>query len=133
MGIWGLTQINSQSLDMNMIIGNRLKESYFGADDKLINEKNKVAVRQFKYDLQNRKTEETLYDHNYQLISNDACIIKWKYDENDNIIEESHFGIDQKLKESKNGTAIIRWKYDPEGNLIKTLCFNSHEELISEK
>lgn len=112
--------------------GNTIKETYSDMNNELV--KNlQYAVRVIKYDQLNRKTESLMYNADNMLIkSEDGCIQKWKYDDNDNIVEESHWDENCQLKENKRGNAIIRWEYDANGNVIKTKYYNSKEILVSE-
>jgi len=112
--------------------GNNSKISYYGYDETLKYNNKGVAIKVYKYDDKNRKSEELLYDVHNQLLVNGNCIVKWKYDEFDNLVEESHWGADNQLKESKNRIAIIRWLYNAEGNVKNTRYFDSKESLISE-
>jgi len=61
------------------------------------------------------------------------AIVRWKYDEQGNKVEERYFGTDEQLKENKFGFAIIRLKYDEQGHLVKTIFLNRREEIIFEK
>lgn len=113
--------------------GNNTKVSYYENDEKLVQDTSKIAIRIYTYDEYNRKTSESLYDANNQLVlKENGCTTNWKYDKFDNIVEEKHYGHDNKLKESKKGIAIIRWNYDAEGKLQTTQYFNSTEKLLSE-
>jgi len=113
--------------------GNNTKVSYYENEEKLVQDTSKIAIRIYTYDENNRKTSELLYDANNKLVlKENGCITNWKYDKFDNIVEEQHFGQDNKLKESKKGIAIIRWIYDVEGKLKTTQYFNSTEKLLSE-
>jgi hypothetical protein len=113
--------------------GNVSKLSYYNKDGHLKNSKKETAIYIYKYDTKNRKTDETRYDWNNKLIESDSgCKTKWKYDDDDNIIEESHWGPDNELKEDKNKYAIIRWEYDSKGDITKTKHYDSHENLLSE-
>jgi hypothetical protein len=113
--------------------GNISKISYFGKDGFLKNSKMGAAICTNRYDSKNRRIEETLYDVNNKLIMSDSgCETRWKYDDKDNIIEESHWGANGQLKEDKNKYAIIRWEYDSMGEVKKIRYYDSHENLLSE-
>jgi|GEM_PF-3511681 len=111
---------------------NITKVSYYGYDENLKNDNSGVAIRVYKYDDRNRKTEESLYDVHNQLLVTGVCMVNWKYDEFDNVVEESHWGADNQLIESENRIAIIRWLYNVEGNATHTRYFDSKGNLISE-
>jgi hypothetical protein len=55
-----------------------------------------------------------------------AAIIRWKWDGKKQMVEQSHFGTDQKAKpDARRGVAIVRWQHDASGNTTEESYFGA--------
>ena len=55
-----------------------------------------------------------------------VAIVRWKYDTQNRLVEESHYGRSQQLTpDARRGVAIVRWRYDADGNTLEESYFGT--------
>jgi hypothetical protein len=59
-----------------------------------------------------------------------VAIYRWKYDKYGNLLEESHFGIDEKATEDLSGASIKRFRVGPGGSRLLEARFDKNGKLL---
>lgn len=112
--------------------GNILKYSMYDSENVLTDSEYGFAVQEFIYDNKNRKIEEKKFDKKGLPVVNQIFLVKRKYDDNNNIIEESYWGANNKLMGNKNNVAIIRSEYDMTGEVKNLKYYDINDNLMFE-
>lgn len=87
---------------------------YFGANSKLILNKDSIAEVRLKYNANKQLVERTFYNEKRQLIDKNVGFCKEvnQYDEKGNLIAVSYFGNDEKLMDDKFGISVYKFVYN---------------------
>ena len=123
--------------------GNVVEESYHNSNNALITFPSDLYYyKKHRYDSLGNKVETATLDATRKLINNafGIAVTRYRYDLNKNVIEELHFGSDEKLKEISilnedeevvPFCAIIRRQFDSKNNLIQEAYFGEDLKLTS--
>ncbi len=113
---WGYAQVKYK----NNLSGTVLEASYYDAEGKPVVCKDFGCASYHRMESGENLVEFRYYDTNGELmLRKDAgcAIIRDRYDEFGQCIEESYYGVDEKpVINSNNHCAKIQWKYDERGN-----------------
>jgi hypothetical protein len=110
---------------------------YYSFTGQVMEDRNGVAVIQYKrYGDSIRfaeRIETSFYDAQHRpVISKSAPFhtLKFQFDDHDNKISESYFGIhDEPMTIIKSNISSVRFSYDPDNNLLKYECYGLDDKI----
>ena len=105
--------------------GGRMTEKRsYNAAGNLILADGVVAIQQWRYDSNGKKTE-------YRGLDKEENIrLQIRYNSGGKAEEERHYKADGSLKPDDEGRAVFRWLYDRNGKLSECKCYDEGEELV---